>query len=92
MSNRKTNQLSCWQPLAANTRWLVAINRCAQRHSKHKTKNINDPQKKCRLGTVSKIFFYRLAITFAGDINSTKLPCLTSIGQDSNLDTIRAFS
>ena len=25
MSNRKSNQLSCWQPLAANTRWLVAI-------------------------------------------------------------------
>ena len=31
------------------------INRRAQRHNKHKTgKNINDPQKKYRLGTVSK--------------------------------------
>ena len=31
------------------------INRCAQRHNKHKTeKNIIDPQKKYRLGTVSK--------------------------------------
>ena len=36
------------------------INRRAQRHSKHKTdKNINDPQKKYRLGTVSKIFYWR---------------------------------
>ena len=25
MSNRKSNQLSCWQPSAANTRWLVPI-------------------------------------------------------------------
>ena len=25
MSNRKSNQLSCWQPSAANTHWLVAI-------------------------------------------------------------------
>ena len=34
------------------------INRCEQRHSKHKTekKTIKDPQKKYRLGTVSKIF------------------------------------
>ena len=32
------------------------IKRRAQRHNKHKTeKNINDPQKKYRLGTVSKI-------------------------------------
>ena len=32
------------------------INRRSQRHSKHKTeKNIKDPQKKYRLGTVSKI-------------------------------------
>ena len=36
------------------------INRCIQRHNKHKTeKNINDPQKKYRLGTVSKIFYWR---------------------------------
>ena len=32
------------------------INRRAQRHSKHKKKNIEDPQKKYRLGTVRKIF------------------------------------
>ena len=36
------------------------INRRAQRHSKHKTeKNIKDPQKKYRLGTFSKIFYWR---------------------------------
>ena len=36
------------------------INRRAQRHSNHKTeKNIKDPQKKNRLGTVSKIFYWR---------------------------------
>ena len=36
------------------------INRRAQRHSKHKTEqNIKDPQKKYRLGTVSKIFYRR---------------------------------
>ena len=36
------------------------INRHAQRHSKHKTEQkINDPQKKYRLGTVSKIFYLR---------------------------------
>ena len=36
------------------------INRHAQRHRKHKTeKNIKDPQKKYRLGTVSKIFYWR---------------------------------
>ena len=36
------------------------INRRAQRHSKHKTEqNIRDPQKKYRLGTVSKIFYCR---------------------------------
>ena len=34
------------------------INRRIHRHSKHKTeKNIKDPQKKYRLGTVSKIFY-----------------------------------
>ena len=33
-------------------------NRRAQRHSKHKTeKNIKDPQKKYRHGTVSKLFY-----------------------------------
>ena len=36
------------------------INRRAQRYSKGKTeKNIKDPQKKYRLGTVSKIFYWR---------------------------------
>ena len=35
------------------------INRRAQRHSKHKTEQIKNPQKKCRLGTVSKIFYWR---------------------------------
>ena len=38
----------------------VQINRRPQRHNKHKTeKNIKDPQKKYRLGTVSKIFYWR---------------------------------
>ena len=36
------------------------INRRVQRLSKHKTeKNIKDPQKKYRLGTISKIFYWR---------------------------------
>ena len=36
------------------------LNVGAQRHSKHKTeKNINDPQKKYRLGTVIKMFYWR---------------------------------
>ena len=36
------------------------INRRAQRHNKHKTeKNIKDLQKKYRLGTVSKVFYWR---------------------------------
>ena len=36
------------------------INRCTQRHSKHKTEQkTKDPQKKYRLGTVSKIFYWR---------------------------------
>ena len=36
------------------------INRRVHRHSKHKTeKHIKDPQKKFRLGTVSKIFYWR---------------------------------
>ena len=37
------------------------INRRTQRQSQHKTeKNIKDPQKKYRLGTVSKIFYWGL--------------------------------
>ena len=36
------------------------IKKRVQRHSKHKTeKTIKDPQKKYRLGTVSKIFYWR---------------------------------
>ena len=35
------------------------INRRTQRHSKNKKKSINNPQKKHRLGTVSKIFYWR---------------------------------
>ena len=35
------------------------INRRAERHSKRKTENIKDPQKKYHLGTVSKIFYWR---------------------------------
>ena len=36
------------------------INRRTQRHNKHKTeKTIKDPQKKYRLGTVSKVFYGR---------------------------------
>ena len=37
------------------------INRFSQRHSKHKKekKNIKDPQKKYRLGMVSRIFYWR---------------------------------
>ena len=36
------------------------INRRTQMHSKHKTeKNIKDPQKKYRPGTVSKIIYWR---------------------------------
>ena len=37
------------------------INRRAQRHSKHNTEKnpIKDPQKKYRLGTVSKTFYWR---------------------------------
>ena len=33
------------------------INRRTQRHNKHMTENINDPQKKYRLGTFSKKYF-----------------------------------
>ena len=37
------------------------LNRRAQRHCKHKTeqKNMKDPQKKYRLGTVIKLFYWR---------------------------------
>ena len=35
------------------------INRRAQRHSKHKTEKTKDPLKKYRLGTISKIVYWR---------------------------------
>ena len=35
------------------------INWRAQMHSKHKTENVKDPQKKYRLETVSKIHYWR---------------------------------
>ena len=41
------------------------INRRTQSHTKHKTeKNIKDPQKKYRLGTVSKIFYWMASTGF----------------------------
>ena len=41
------------------------INRRAPMHSKHRTeKNIKDPQKKYRLGTVRKIFYWRALTGF----------------------------
>ena len=43
------------------------MNRRVQRHNKHKTeKNIKDPQNKYRLGTVSKIFYWRAYNWFHG--------------------------
>ena len=54
-----TNQSQEVSPFPAGDH-KAHINRRAQRHSKHKTnKNIKDPQKKYRLGTVSKIFYWR---------------------------------
>ena len=40
------------------------INRRAQRHSKHETEKIKDPQKKYRLRTVTKIFYWRALTGF----------------------------
>ena len=40
------------------------INRRAQRHSKHKTENLKDPQKKYCLGTVSKLFYWNSLTSF----------------------------
>ena len=52
----RTNESQEGSPFPAGE-YKPHINRRAQRHSKHKTeKNIKDPQKKYRLGTVSKIF------------------------------------
>ena len=54
-----TNESQEVSPLPAGDH-KAHINRRPQRHSKHKTeKNIKDPQKKYRLGTVSKIFYWR---------------------------------
>ena len=50
-----TNESQEVSPLPAGDH-KAHIDRRVQRHSKHKTeKNINDPQKRCRLGTVIKI-------------------------------------
>ena len=60
------------------------INRRAQRHSKHKTeKNIKDPQKKYRLGTVSKNHFHCL-IT----VNQFDLNCFPAMIPPTELDII----
>ena len=55
-----TNEIQEVSPFPAGDH-KAHINRRAQRHSKHETKqkNIKDPQKKYRLGTVSKIFYWR---------------------------------
>ena len=54
-----TNESQEVSPFPAGDR-KAHINRRVQRHSKHKTeKKIKDPQKKYRLGTVSKIFYWR---------------------------------
>ena len=37
----------------------ATTNRRARKHNKTRQNNINDPQKKYRLGTVSKIFYWR---------------------------------
>ena len=41
------------QPFPAGNH-KVSISRRERKHNKHKTENMNDPQKKYRLGTVSK--------------------------------------
>ena len=54
-----TNESQEVSPFPAGDR-KAHINRCAQRRSKHKTEQkTKDPQKKYRLGTVSKIFYLR---------------------------------
>ena len=54
-----TNESQEVSPFAAGDP-KAHINRRAQRHSKHKTEQKHkDPQKKYRLGTVSKIFYWR---------------------------------
>ena len=46
------------------------INRRTQRHNKHKTEKImKDPQKKYRLGTVSKLFYRRANLTLNSDVD-----------------------
>ena len=52
-----TNENQEFSPFPAGDH-KVQINRRAQRHNKHKTeKTIKNPQKKYRLGTVSKLFY-----------------------------------
>ena len=54
-----TNESQVVSPFSAGGN-KAHINRRTQRHSKHKKEqNIKDPQKKHRLGTVSKIFYWR---------------------------------
>ena len=55
-----TNESQAVSPFPAGER-KAHINRRVQRHSKHKTekKTKKDPQKKYRLGTVSKMFYWR---------------------------------
>ena len=48
-----TNESQEVSPFAADDH-KAPINRRAREHNKNKTKNINDPQKKHRLGTASK--------------------------------------
>ena len=55
-----TNESQEVSPITAGDH-KAHINRCTQRHRKHKTeKTIKDPQKKYRLRTVIKIFYWGL--------------------------------
>ena len=60
----------------------VQINRRAQRHNKYKTeKNINEPQKKYRLGTVSKNILLKGLNQFHG----AKLTLNSDVDQDTKI-------
>ena len=49
------------------------ISRRTQRHSKHKAdQNMRDPQKKYRLGTVSKIYYWRALTGLTAQVASFK--------------------
>ena len=54
-----TNESEEVSPFAAGDH-TAHINRRAHRHSQHKREHIKDPQKKYRLGTVSKIVYWRV--------------------------------